>query len=437
MIYSVNTQVRVAVTRGSADDKVIIIHNGENTEYRANKMMYDIVCFIDHECLEGDGAVRAISDKFDISIQDSSEAVRFLCDEKIVTGGDQKKHCPNILQLYDGPYPLSNVTLEVTDACNLKCRHCYGDFGPSRRNFLSLELIDRLMPELDRLNTYDVGLTGGEFFIHPQYDEIFSLFERRGYAITVFSNGLLTDRIERFAKKHADTRFICKISLDGFEQTHNQLRGNSASFQQACRTLNILRDMNNVEVKVSVTLGKNNVREVRSLVDFIRREYQTDPTVDLIFPSGCTTEQKTDLVFAPEEFDQLRDLYPEYFRTAGTQSVVDGKTALRCIGGVNTLTIGADKKVRICNNASDDRFCFGSLDERSLTDLWLNPPRGIQFFRGERCCDVNMCKECDYDSKCIAVNCRTLAFCYTGNDRNPNPIICYAQRMMSHENAPQ
>ncbi|RPI76470.1 MAG: radical SAM protein [Desulfobacteraceae bacterium] len=65
------------------------------------------------------------------------------------------------MQLFSAP---TAVNLELTDTCNVKCRHCYNFWRKenSRHNTLTPERFDRLIEQFREAGIFHVVLTGGE-----------------------------------------------------------------------------------------------------------------------------------------------------------------------------------------------------------------------------------------------------------------------------------
>ena len=71
--------------------------------------------------------------------------------------------------------------LEITNKCNLICRHCYAQSGPraKRLSELNTDEIFKLIDELDEMGTLSVFLTGGEVFTHPNSIEIINYANKK------------------------------------------------------------------------------------------------------------------------------------------------------------------------------------------------------------------------------------------------------------------
>lgn len=84
-----------------------------------------------------------------------------------------------------------NLTIEVTEACNISCRACY---KKERPGFRSLGEIERDLDSGMKLRPiHTITISGGEPTLHPDLFEIIRLVKSRGVHVFLLTNGLLTD----------------------------------------------------------------------------------------------------------------------------------------------------------------------------------------------------------------------------------------------------
>jgi len=142
--------------------------------------------------------------------------------------------------------PVS-VTLQLTEACNLRCRMCYGwgetgIYSNARSGLkaavLDIELIKRIVGELAGARpTY--SLFGGEPLIHPHLEEVIRTIKNAGSSVDTPTNGTLLSR-------HADmlvrTGFdSVRISLDGPREVNDSQRG-EGSYEKAMAGIEALHN---------------------------------------------------------------------------------------------------------------------------------------------------------------------------------------------------
>lgn len=129
-------------------------------------------------------------------------------------------------EVYDHLYNIQPllVQIELTEACNLKCRFCYNSQKP-RYNNKVFEMMDTLAEQ----GIMQLTLTGGEPLMHPQFFDILKRAVELFPNVMILSNGsLMTDE---------NVKRICdigpmsvSISIHGDAETHDSLTGIKGSF---------------------------------------------------------------------------------------------------------------------------------------------------------------------------------------------------------------
>jgi len=185
-------------------------------------------------------------------------------------------HKRRLVHRLDAPAAL---TFFVTKRCNLKCSHCFywKSLNKDNDQELSLGEIEKILPSLKR--RVSLALTGGEPFLRKDLCDICDLFSRykKVSEIGIATNGYDTDDIvsqtERIINKTSIPLSV-QISLDGREETHDQIRGLKGSFKNAIETLRKLNRIRNnhagsFKTAVAFAIQKENLKEVERFIDFI------------------------------------------------------------------------------------------------------------------------------------------------------------------------
>lgn len=145
---------------------------------------------------------------------------------------------------------LTNVMFYVTTRCNSRCQYCHIWQKKPKEN-LSVTAIKKVLSSKYITSRTTFGLEGGEFFLHPEYNEILDLFKGKNY--TVLTNGLLPDTVKKAVTNH---KIPCvQISLDGNKETYIRLRGVNAYNS----ILSLIDDLKQkTKIKIAFTFGPNN-----------------------------------------------------------------------------------------------------------------------------------------------------------------------------------
>ncbi len=323
--------------------------------------------------------------------------------------------------------PLSCLNVELTNGCNLRCIHCYGRFGEEKKDF---QFIDKdkligLIPSLNLLNCKAVAFTGGESTMHPDFLQIVEAFLKNGFEISIFTNGFNSKKIIELINKYPNFPFILKVSIDGFEEMHNKIRGRNGSYQKVINLLDFLATKNCVDTYLSCTIMKCNIESANDFEKFIKEKYPMfHYNKDLIFPLGNGFEQS----FNIDEFKNIYNKCPSIFAMPEKQDKV-----FRCSGGISQCTLMPNGKLKICNGACDERFFFkNNAFDSGIVNAWYDCGKNIKFYRSEKVKSTKKCNHCKFKNSCSITDCRILALGYLGDEKQPSPIACFSSSINKH-----
>ena len=140
-----------------------------------------------------------------------------------------------------------NVTVIVTYRCNARCTMCNRYKAPSRPDEeISIETIKKL-PKM-----YFTNITGGEPFIREDLPEIVRELYKKSDIIVISTNGFFTDRIIKLCEEFPNVGI--RISIEGLEQTNNEIRGLNDGFNRGYSTLKKVLQIKQPEVGFLMTV---------------------------------------------------------------------------------------------------------------------------------------------------------------------------------------
>lgn len=177
---------------------------------------------------------------------------------------------------------LEDLFIFLTNACNARCKHCFYieelGYVPGE---MKLDEYRRLAPTLPRLER--LVFTGGEAILHPDCGDIVSVLARATQAdrVTIITNGFLPEKIRRLCEKWTSGPDAVPgvvdilVSLDGMEETHNEIRGNPRAWTLANETLATLCDLRRsvpgrLDVGVVTIITDRNSDQLEALNDHLR-----------------------------------------------------------------------------------------------------------------------------------------------------------------------
>jgi len=178
------------------------------------------------------------------------------------------------------PLPMS-YTFSLTFRCNSRCATC--NVWRKEADELSVEEWGRVFDSLGRA-PYWVTISGGEPLLREDAVEIVDRLCRRcrPAVLNIPTNGLLPERIERsvaaIARSCPSTQVVVNLSLDGWGEEHDRIRGVPGNFERAMETYRRLRalDVPNLTLGVHTVISRLNAARVPDLYVRVRRELAPD-----------------------------------------------------------------------------------------------------------------------------------------------------------------
>lgn len=175
---------------------------------------------------------------------------------------------------------------EITERCNLKCVHCYINQAADDRNLKDQELNlagwTQIMDEVMAEGFLWLTLTGGEPLLRPDFQDIYREAKRRGFLITLFTNGtLITSDIADFLAQW--TPFSVEISLYGHtKETYEAVTGVPGSFARCRRGIQLLQDRHiPLGLKaIPMTLNQHELPEMQAWAQSMGKTLRYDPLIN-------------------------------------------------------------------------------------------------------------------------------------------------------------
>ena len=114
-------------------------------------------------------------------------------------------------QRFAGKRVPMDVSIEMTRRCPLDCLHCYNNLpmGDQEARLAEMTLAEHvaLLDELVAAGSMWILYSGGEIFARKDFLEIYTQAKKRGFLITLFTNGILIN--ERIADYLAEYPPVC------------------------------------------------------------------------------------------------------------------------------------------------------------------------------------------------------------------------------------
>ncbi|MCL5022229.1 MAG: radical SAM protein [Nitrospirae bacterium] len=255
---------------------------------------------------------------------------------------------------------LRYLELQITDRCNLKCRHCYIGGGGSHE--LSVGQVRSVLAEFEAQQGLRVLISGGEPLVHRGFGKINRFLPDFRVRKVLFTNGLLLTR-EVLRGLNVDE---IQISIDGMEKGHDALRG-AGGFRRAMEALSLAR-ASGFDVSVATMVHSGNLGEFDEMGKLLKGLGIRDWTVDVPCVTGALKENR-DLQPGPE----VAGKYLKYGFGGGPHESAEG---FGC--GLHLASVLADGRMAKCTFYADRALgriedgllaCWGRLKPVRLSDL--------------------------------------------------------------------
>ena len=330
----------------------------------------------------------------------------------------------------------------ITDACNLRCSHCYQE-NYSPKSELPLKdlkkIADGIFLTLSKWNKKgDISITGGEPLIRKDLLDFAEYLNKSSDVCNIdfLTNGTLIDDtfIERIKKLHK-IKYI-QISLDGATSAiHDMIRG-KGSFEKALVAIrNLIK--NGFEVRIMYTLQKANISDVPSMFDFALKENISGLTFERMVPIGSSTKSSESLLStqeikniyqyisnrSDEEFEKGNSLRILKYRPlwvlidpcrSNDGSIPHKELGSLCSIGLDGICILPDATVLACRRLP---IPIGDLRTNSLEEIWSTS--ALLWEIADKRNLKGKCKTCEYISKCSG--CRAMAYAVSGDYLSEDP----------------
>lgn len=236
--------------------------------------------------------------------------VEYCLNEGILSDVQRKTKHPPISR---SPVPsLRYLELQITNKCNLLCKHCYiEDHSYSE---LSLNDLLSLLKEFEEMQGLRVLVTGGEPLLYTRFEELNEALSLYSVRKVLLTNGLL---INKRTIKKLNFHEI-QISIDGLEESHDALRG-QGTFRKSMDSIRLAKE-SGFDVSVATIIHPKNIADLDKLEAILSSMEIKTWTVDLPCFEGRLRSNR-EFSLSPEEGgkylkygfgDDLHASFPNY-----------------------------------------------------------------------------------------------------------------------------
>ena len=225
---------------------------------------------------------------------------------------------------------LDLVILFVTSICNARCRSCFYWLELNKKGDMTFDEMRKLSNSMPQFS--DLWISGGEPFLRKDLAEIVHLFyiNNKIRDVRIPTNGLPTAQTLTIVKKILDycpnIQLEVDMSIDGFKETHDQIRGVPGNYEKSLATMIELNRLKvsypNLELYINSVITSENEQQIVELGRYFRKRPEVDGHYFQII-RGDPMDSKLQSV-SPQELKEIyREVIPindEYISNSKNQN---------------------------------------------------------------------------------------------------------------------
>lgn len=307
--------------------------------------------------------------------------------------------------------PLT-ATMDLTYRCNLGCAHCFN--CPSDENELSFKEVLSAIDQLAAAGSILLDFLGGEILMRADFFDIAYHARRRGFALSLHTNGTMIDRIiaKRISKLYP---LIVRVGLYGAsEDNYAKISGKPWAFQKAIQGIRHLHE-EHVPLKVSTTAFRHNsiedLRWTKNLCAKMDIPFRIFTAIE-VRKNG--DEEGLKFALTRAQFEKTFREFPEMWPSRLRQKELGSRV---CSGLGHHAYIDPYGNVGHCSRVT----AAHSMREKPIADILRSDPL-LKQMRDLKFSDLKECHDCpalSYCSPCPGIN-----YSCSGKFNKPHESVC-------------
>lgn len=261
------------------------------------------------------------------------------------------------------------LNMYLTNACNLKCRHCFMHSGVKLEKELTLNIWTNILTDFRISGGECVTISGGEPLMYKDFPTIIRHAASLGLKVTILSNGVLwtKDMIDALSPFISEIQ----ISIDGVNEESNAIVRGNGFFNKVVSTVVYFANKN-VRTSVATTftfenLQDNTAKKYQQLIDDI----QSKTNNSVFFKLSKKILKGRDTDYTEEEnkyfYEKINAIEQSIDANATYNNFIEGHhpnmVAPNC--GYGSISISADGNVYFCNRISEVES-YGNIQNHSI-----------------------------------------------------------------------
>jgi len=337
---------------------------------------------------------------------------------------------------------LKEISIEITNRCTQRCRHCSSSGGDSFENELTLEEVKRLIDEAQDLGAYILTLSGGDPCLRSDLFEIIAYARNKSFEIRLQTSGVYSfygmniisipvEFLEKF-KENIGPRDKIVYSLLGLKENHEYMTTIKGSFDIVFESIRKTLEYN-IFTEVHTVVTSLNFRELNLILKVLEEKKINSWHLLRLVPQGRCLENK-DINLSKEQFRELQQV----LLTMHSEKIeihlghnIDKRYWLDESMPIQSCPIGKDKMLIRANGdisycAAIKRMSHENMRKVSLSYYWNDSwdAQNFNLFHEDRFSTFlkGKCHDCPIVKKCRGGCIAQRVHAYGSIEQGPDPM---------------
>lgn len=323
-------------------------------------------------------SIEQISNKTNIDVYKVSENIleifQGVKNQKIVKS---KLEAPNSIQLI------------ISDACNMKCSYCYGEYYANQKDkhLMEIQTAFKAIDFAESLGISNIGFFGGEPLLNfPLIKEVVNYCKQKSvhFQFGMTTNGtLITKEFAEFARQN---NILVSVSIDGDSDTHNLSRkypNGKNTYNDVVEGVNLLKNEKCLYM-LEMTYSKRHPKDLKTILTNISKLHNC---------LSCTCVEGRGVSYFSDEIikeDRMIDFYNDMFdffienKTKNIDITLGGMNELVsslfsdystskeyiCTSIMHRISIGIHGDIYPCPETMTNDFRIANVNENDLIETF-------------------------------------------------------------------
>lgn len=337
----------------------------------------------------------------------------------------------------DAKNSLSEIKIELTYQCDLKCIHCSSEGSPELLEKISFNKAKDIVRSAVDLGVRQISLSGGEPFIWDDLKELIDFISQYQIKQNIYSNGI-SDNFKTIINNIPKDNIAFIFSLHGArETTHDSITNSIGSFERSIDSIKLSKKLG-FKTEIHFVPMRTNYQEIENLIKLLKEININKISLLRFVPQGRGAINR-DLDLNKKQYYQLKESILKLknnsfeIRTGSPLNFLTINEQTVCTSGINKLIIAPDLSIYPCDafkQVSSEKLLgedkYSSLKKYSLKECWLKS-KYLNYVREILKRDYQEpCKSCKYLDKCQS-GCLAQKFLYYNDvsmSQDPLCLIC-------------